>query len=183
MKNPFLSDPRSSPFINPKIQGFSLKQGSEDIRLKNLEEDLEILIPVDLVSSPFKANFTSGVIKTHRYQIIQEMPYEPMILQVIAENGATLKVNLSVEYEESKKSYNLNGDITHTPFHKKDDHSYIAKDLPERPRYLDVMVAGPENDSLAVDVNYTVSVYFAQCMYWDRRSYEWRGTGCKVRKN
>lgn len=182
MTNPFLSDPRSSPFINPKIQGFSLKQESKDITLQNLEEDLEMLIPVDLVSSPFKANFTRGVIKTHRYQIIQDMPYEPMILQVEAEDGSTLKVSVSLESEKSRKSYNLKND-SKTPFRMNDDHSFIAKHLPEKPRYVDVMVAGPEDGSLNVTVNYTVSVYFAKCMYWDRRSFEWRDIGCKVRKN
>lgn len=180
MTNPFLSDPHSSPFINPKIQGFSLKQESKDITLENLEEDLEMLIPVNLVSSRFKANFTSGVIKTHRYQIIQDMPYEPMILQVKAEDGSTLKVSVSLEYEESNKLYNLNGD-SKTPFRKNDDdHSFIAEHLPEKPLYVDVMVARPEDSSLNMTVNYTVSVYFAKCMYWDRLSFEWRDRGCKV---
>lgn len=183
MTNPFLSDPHSSPFINPKIQGFSLKQKSKDITLENLEEDLEMLIPVNLVSSRFKANFTSGVIKTHRYQIIQDMPYEPMILQVKAEDGSTLKVSVSLEYEKSAKLYNLNGD-SKTPFRKNDDdHSFIAEHLPEKPLYVDVMVARPEDGSLNMTVNYTVSVYFAKCMYWDRLSFEWRDRGCKVRKN
>ena len=182
MTNPFLSDPRSSPFINPKIQGFSLKEESEDIALQNLQEDLEMLIPVDLVSSHFKANFTSGAIKTHRYQIIEGMPYEPMILQVEAEDGSTLKVSVSLEYEERKKLYNLNND-SKTPFRKNDDHSFIAEHLPEQPRYMDVMVAGPEDGSLNGTVNYTVSVYFAKCMYWDRQRFEWRDTGCKVGKN
>ena len=184
MTNPFLSDPQRSPFISTTIQELSLRQQNEEIKLQNLKEDLEMFIPVDLaqVSSNYSANFTAGTIKTHRYQIPLDMPYEPMIFQLKAENDESLKVNLSIEFDESTILYNLHEDNIQASFRKIDDHLYIAEHLSSRPHFVNVMVAGPGNASRAIHVKYTVTLYFAQCVYWDRERIEWSDTGCKVRK-
>ena len=192
MNNAFLSDPKWSPYINKKIQGFSIKKEEKEIRLQNLEKDLEMNIPVDLaqVSEHHSADFTPHTVKRHRYQMTTDMPYKTMLLRVKPENGEALKVNFSIRFDTSSTSYKLrfptpvNEDEIPVPFRKADDYSYVFRELPSRPIYsdLNVTIEGSGNTSHVVHVNYTVAIYSVQCMYWDRRMYEWLDAGCKVRK-
>lgn len=198
MNNPFLSDFKWSPYINSDIQGFSLRKNSKEIRLQNLEEDLEIRIPTNLsqASERFSANFTVGTIKKHRFEMIPDMPSKNMMFRVKPENGETLKVNFSLEFEASTSVYKLifpvplNQEEIPAPFRRVDSYSYIARELPSKPRYsnLNVTVTEPvasqggtgNNAPRTVHVNYTVTMYYVQCMYVDRRTQEWRDEGCQV---
>ena len=199
MNNAFLSDPNWSPYINPSVQGFSLKQNNKEIRLQNLQEDLEMNIPVDLtsVSNSYSEDFTANTIKMHRYQVPSGAPYKRLIVHVKPENGQPLQVNFSVNFAASSFLYKLRfpapfeEDEIPAPFSKVDNYSYIARELPSRPIYFNLNITvtepfadqeGPENKSRAMHVNYTVAIYSVQCMYWDRKKYEWLDTGCKVRK-
>lgn len=199
MSNAFLSDPKWSPYINTRILGFSLKQNNKEIRLHNLEQDLEMNIPVDLtqVFNNYSAVFTANTIKNHRYQVPPDTPYKRLIVHVKPRNGETLKVNLSINFEASSSLYKLRfpaplgGEEIPAPFRKVDNFSYIAGELPSSPIYfnLNVTVAEPltgqeesGGESRAVHVNYTVAIYSVQCRYWDRKRYEWLDTGCKVRE-
>ena len=199
MNNTFLSDPKWSPHINKKIQGLSIKKDNKEIRLQNLEKDIEIYIQVDLavVSEHHSVYFTPHTIKRHRYQMTTDMPYKTMLLRVQPENGAALKVNFSIRFDASSSTYKLrfptplNETEMPVPFRKADSYSYVFRDLPSRPLYFDLYVTIDEptasqewsgNTSHAVLVNYTVAIYSVQCMYWDRKVYEWLDKGCKVRK-
>ena len=200
MNNAFLSDPKWSPFINPKIQAFTLKrQNDKEISLQNLEKHLEMKIPVELakVSESYSVNFTDKTIKKHRFQLTPDAPYGPFLVRVKPENGETLNVNLSINYEASssleKLTFPVPLDEKKIPalFRKANEFSYIAWKPPSRPIYFDLNVTvtkpftaqeGSGNKSRAVQVNYTVAIYSVQCMYWDRTKYEWLDTGCKVSK-
>ena len=199
MNNAFLSDPKWSPYINQKIQGFSLKQGEEDIVVQNLDNKLQMNIPVNItdVSKRYNHNFTAKRINTHRYQVIPDAPYDRFLVRVHPENGEELNVNLSITYETSSSLYKLSfptpPDETEiaAPFQKADNYSYIAWKLPSRPIILNLNVTvakpfsaqeGSGNKSRALLVTYSVAIYAVQCMYWDRNKYEWLDTGCEVRR-
>ena len=198
MNNPFVSDYKWSPYINSNIQGFSLIKNNREIRLQNLEEDLEVRIPTNLpqASESFSVNFTVGTIKMHRFEMIPDMPNKNMMLRVKPENGETLKVNFSLEFEASASVYKLIFPVPHNqeeipaPFRGVDSYAYMARELPSKPRFsnLNVTVTEPvtsqgrsgNNASRTVHVNYTVTMYSVQCMYVDRRTQEWRNEGCQV---
>ena len=199
MNNAFLSDPKWSPYINQKIQGFSLKQDEEDIIVQNLDKKLEMNIPVNIakVSQQYNLNFTAKRINKHRYQVIPDAPYDRFLVRVNPENGEALNVNLSITYETSSSLYKLSFPTPldkkeiPAPFQKADNYSYLAWKLPSRPIILNLNVTvakpfsaqrGSGNKSRAVHVNYSVAIYAVQCMYWDRNKYEWLDTGCEVRR-
>ena len=198
MNNAFLSDPKWSPYINQKIQGFSLKRDGEDIVVQNLDQKLEMKIPVNITneSQRHNLNFTAKRINKHRYQVIPDAPYDRFLVRVHAENGEALNVNLSITYETSSSLYKLSFpplDETEipAPFQKADTYSYIAWKLPSRPIILNLNVTvakpfsaqeGSGNKSRALHVTYSVAIYAVQCMYWDRNKYEWLDTGCEVRR-
>ena len=197
MNNAFLADPKWSPHINKEIQGFSIRKNNKEVRLRNLEKDLEIYIPVDSshVSERHSMYFTPHTIKRHRFQMTTDMPCKTILLGVEPENGEALKVNFSIRFDASSSTYKLrfpvplNENEIPVPFRKADNYSYVFHELPSRPTYFDLHVTidepaasqeGSGNTSHAV--NYTVTLYCVECRYWDRNMYEWRKTGCKVRK-
>lgn len=199
MKNIFLSDAKSSPYID-RAQGFALKQGDQEVKIENLAEDLDVNIPTDLasVSEKYSEEFKADTINSHRYQLPPDTPYDPLLVYAKPERNETLTAILHISFEESSyREYKLRFSPTFKdedvplPFRKVDSFTYMAWQLPARPVYfnLTVMVTGPfadgegsGNKSRAVRVNYTVAIYPVRCMYWGIEEGKWLEEGCKVRK-
>lgn len=200
MKNVFLSDAINSPYIQ-QTQGFALKQGDKEIKIKDLSEDLEVNIPTDLTSTSqsYSEEFMAETKNSHRFRFPPDYKYYPLLVHVKPENNKTLTALLNITFEEgSPGEYELSfspksedKDAPSPPFRKVDNFTYRAEELPSRPVFfnLTVMVTGPfperevfGNESRGVQVNYTVAIYSARCMFWSMEEGKWLEDGCKVRK-
>ena len=194
MKNVFLSDAKNSPYIQ-RTQGFALKQGEEEIKIKDLSEDLEVNIPTHLasVSQNYSEEFMAETKSSHRFRLPPDYKYNPLLVYVKPEQNKTLTALLNISYEDgSSHEYKLRFEDKDAPplFRKVADFTYMAEELPSRPVFfnLTVMVTGPfadregsGNESLGVQVNYTVAIYSTRCMYWGMKEGKWLEEGCKVR--
>ena len=199
MKNVFLSDAKHSAYIQ-RTQGFALKQGNKEIKIKDLSEDLEVNIPTDLtgVSQNYSEEFMADTKKSHRFRLPPDYKYTPLLVYVRPENNKTLTAFLNITFEEGSPSeYKLrfspkseDKDPPSPPFHKVDSFTYMAEELPSRPVFfnLTVMVTGPlpdlegsGNESRGVQVNYTVAIYSTRCMFWGMEEGKWLEEGCRVR--
>lgn len=199
MKNVFLSDARHSPYIQ-QTQGFAIKQGDKEIRIKDLSEDLEVNIPTDVasVSQSYSEEFTVDTRNSHRFRLPPDYKYNPLLVYVKPENNQTLTAFLNISFEEgSPIEYKLrfspkseDKDAPSPPFRKVDDFTYMTEELPSSSVFfnLTIMAAGPfpdrersENKSRGVQVNYTVAIYSTRCMFWGMEEGEWLEEGCKVR--
>ncbi|KAL9957104.1 hypothetical protein ACROYT_G038703 [Oculina patagonica] len=197
LKNIFLSDAKSSPYID-QAQGFALKQGVHEVKIEDLAEDLEINIPTDLasVSERYSEEFKAGTNHSHRFQLPPDTPYEPLLVYVKPERNETLTTILHISFEASpSREYKLRFSPTFkdeevpSPFRKVDSFTYMAWKLPARPVYFNLTVLvtepfadgeGSGNKSRAVRVNYTVAIYPVRCMYWGMEEGKWLEEGCKV---
>ena len=193
MANIFRSDETSSPYIK-KTQGFSLRQGDNEIRIQNLMADLEVNILTDLdsVSERYSGQFMADTNQSHRFHLPPDYPYVPLLVYVKPDSNVTLTGILHISFEGSSfREYELSFSPTFedkdvpSPFRRVDSFTYMAWELPSRPVYfnLTVMVTGPFADgkSRAVHVNYTVAIYPTRCRYWDMEENKWLEEGCKVR--
>ena len=199
MKNVFLSDAKHSPYIQ-RAQGFALKKRDEEIKIKDLSEDLEVNIPTDLtsVSQSYSEEFMADTKNSHRFRLPPDYKYYPLLVHVKPESNKTLTALLNITFEEGSPSeYKLrfspkseDKDAPSPPFRKVDKFTYMAKELPSRPVFfnLTVMVTGPfpdregsGNESRGVQVNYTVAIYSTRCMFWGVEEGKWLEEGCKVR--
>ena len=199
MRNVFLSDARNSPYIQ-QAQGFALKQGDKEIKIKDLSEDLEVNMQTDLtsISQSYSEKFKADTKYSHRFRLPPDYKYYPLLVYVKPENNKTLTALLNITFEEgSPGEYKLRfspmSEDKHAlspPFRKVDNFTYIAWDLPSRPVFfnLTVMATGPfphhevsDNESRGVQVNYTVAIYSTRCMFWGVEEGKWLEEGCKVR--
>ena len=199
MKNVFLSDAKNSPYIQ-RSQGFALKQGDKEIKIKDLSEDLEVNIRTDLgsVSQSYNEEFMADTKNSHRFRLPPDYKYYPLLVYVKPENNKTLSAHLNITFEEGSPSeYKLrfspkSGDkyVPPPPFSQVDSFTYMAEELPSRPVFfnLTVMATGPfpdpgrsGNESRGVQVNYTVAIYSTRCVFWGMEEGKWLEEGCKVR--
>ena len=199
MKNVFLSDAKHSPYIQ-QAQGFALKQGDKEIKIKDLSEDLEVNIPTNLegVSQRYSEEFMADTKNSHRFRLPPDYKYYPLLVYVKPENNKTLSALLNITFEEGSPSeYKLRFSpkfedkyAPSPPFRQVDNFTYMAEELPSRPVFfnLTVMATGPfpaakgsGNESRGVQVNYTVAIYTTRCMFWGMEESKWLEEGCKVR--
>lgn len=199
MKNVFLSDAKNSPYIQ-QSQGFALKQGDKEIEIKDLSEDLEVNIPINLesVSRSYSEEFVADTKNSHRFRLPPDYKYYPLLVYVKPENNKTLSALLNITFEEGSPSeYKLRFSpksedkyAPSSPFRQVDSFTYMAEELSSRPVFfnLTVMATGPfpdpkgsRNESRGVQVNYTVAIYSTRCMFWGMEEGKWLEDGCKVR--
>ena len=200
MQNFFLSDAKHSPYIQ-QAQGFALKQGDKEIKIKDLSEDLEVNIQTDLasISQNYSEEFMADTKNSHRFRLPPDYKYYPLLVYVKPENNKTLTALLNITFEEGsfgeyKLRFSPKSEDKHAPsphFRKVDSFTYIAWELPSRPVFfnLTVMATGPfpdhevsGNKLRGVQVNYTVAIYSTRCMFWGMEEGKWLEDGCKVKK-
>jgi len=101
MWNVFLSDARNSPYIQ-QAQGFALKQGDKEIKIKDLSEDLAVNMQTDLtsISQSYSEEFKADTKYSHRFRLPPDYKYYPLLVYVKPENNKTLTALLNITFEE-----------------------------------------------------------------------------------
>ena len=200
--NPFRSDEVFSPYIH-FVTGFSLRTATEDnqqeIPISHLDEDVELLLPIDLkqVSQSHGVDFGFNTLKRHRYQLNVESPIHPLMVHVEPENGERLLVFFRAAFEASPAVYDLKfpvpfeNETLPASFRKIDNFTFMLLEpisTYNSPNvYFSLAVQAvseklEDSTSNAIHVNYTAALFPVKCLYWSSAKLgEWREDGCKVK--
>ncbi|XP_063800318.1 polycystin-1-like protein 2 [Pseudophryne corroboree] len=167
-QNPFTID--SSVNISGTVASLTVLNRSQELSVHNLSDDVQIFLPQSSANTPTSIQTSADM----ALQLSLEAPPagRTLVIIVSADQGVGLDLYHGLKCVSQAHLTRQSGEDFHTWI--------LTPDVFPDPTVQQTFLVSPPNTTETQNLQLSVSVFTAECAFWDPEIHKWRSDGCRV---